>query len=83
MAKCEGTGTKGKGTGKPESGVTVAYRHSGQRFLQGLEDKDERSISALNEALAPKQEDDVKDTGGGHRSLIKVIIGACWAKVAL
>jgi hypothetical protein len=46
-------------------------------------DKDERSTSDLNEALTPKQDDEVKDTGGGHPSLIKVITGASWAKVAL
>jgi hypothetical protein len=40
VAKCEGTGTRVKGTGKPESRVTVVCRHIGQRFLQGIKDKD-------------------------------------------
>jgi hypothetical protein len=30
-----------------------------------------------------KAEDDVQDTGRGHRSLIKVITSANWTKVAL
>jgi hypothetical protein len=75
VAKCKGTGTRGKGTGKPESGVTVARRHIGQKIHQALKDKDERSTSALNEALAPKQDDDIKDTGGRHRPLFKVTTG--------
>ena len=34
-----------------------------QRFSPELEDKDERSTSALNEALTPKAEGDEKGTG--------------------
>ena len=56
------------GTGKEDTGVPVqaTLQHvgkAGQRFSPELEDKDERSTSALNEALTPKAEGDVKGTG--------------------
>ena len=75
-AKRKCTGITGGDTGtreKPEyrHDSIVACRHSGQRFLQRIEDKDERSTSALIEALKPKQKDDVKGTGGRHQPLYK------------
>ena len=45
--------------------------------------QDERSSSALIEALTTKVEDDEKDTGGGHQPLIKDRSVIPEAKVAL
>jgi hypothetical protein len=62
------------------TGYTVLRRQAGQRFFQELEDKDERSTSALIEALAPKQEGDAKDTGGGHQPMYKEDTGVIWGQ---
>jgi hypothetical protein len=61
----------------------VDCRHSGQRFSPRLEDKDELSKVALIEALTPKDQDDVKGSGGGHHLLIKVKTRVIRAKEAL
>jgi hypothetical protein len=53
------------------------------KILQGLEDKDERSISALNEALEPKQMMKQKVPAGVTSPCIKKKPVSSLAKVAL